>query len=118
MVDVDLTGKTTFRLRIGGASSVHVVGDFCHWQPDHLPMRQVGTNDWMLMMRLPPGTYEFRYHVDGQWVTDFAGFGVALNPYREYNGVVRVPKVQPVLEDAAKVRLSSLRRTRRLARSA
>ena len=115
MVHVDKTDKTTFRFRHGAEGPVYVVGDFCHWQRDHLPMRQVSNHEWVLMLRLPPGTYQFRYFAAGRWFTDYAAFGVCANDLKEFNSVVRVPKVT-----AARRRSVRLRRPRgrHLARSA
>jgi len=78
MVQVDETGKTTFRFRHRTAGPVFLVGDFCAWQTDHLPMRRVG----------------FRYVAAGQWFTDYAAFGVHRNDLGDFNSVVRVPKVK------------------------
>ena len=104
MVHVDETGKATFCFRHMTAGPVYLVGDFCRWQTDHLPMRQVAAHEWVLMLRLPPGSYEFRYHVGGQWFTDYAAFGVNRNGFREYNSVVRVPRPKPAVEPAVRVR--------------
>jgi hypothetical protein len=97
MVHVDETGKVTFRFRHATAGPVHVVGDFCNWQKDHLPMRKVADHEWMLMLRLPPGSYEFRYYAAGRWFTDFAASGVNLNAFKELNSVLRIPKVRPIV---------------------
>ncbi len=78
MVEVDETGKTIFRFCHKTQGPVFLAGDFCQWQTDHLPMRRVGESEWLLMLRLPPGTYEFRYFADGRWFTDFAAFGVTI----------------------------------------
>jgi 1,4-alpha-glucan branching enzyme len=94
MVHVDETGKTTFRFRHGTPGPVFLVGDFCRWQKDHLPMRRVSEHEWMLMLRLPPGNYEFRYYAQDQWFTDYAAFGVNPNHFKEFNSVLRVPKVR------------------------
>jgi hypothetical protein len=94
MVHVDETGKATFRFRHATAGPVHLVGDFCHWQKDHLPMRQISATEWVVMLRLPPGSYEFRYFADSQWFTDFAAFGVNQNSFKELNSVLRIPKVR------------------------
>jgi len=104
MVDVDETGKTTFVFRHGGIGQAYVVGDFCHWQTDHLPMRRVSEHQWTLMLRLPPGVYEFRYHADGRWFTDYAAFGVNANPYKDLNSVLRIPRVRPAVCRAARFR--------------
>ena len=118
MVHVDVTGKTTFTFRHAEDGAVSLVGDFCHWHTDHLPMRRVSEHEWVLMMRLPPGTYEFRYYADGRWYTDYASFGVVKNPFGEWNSVLRVPKVRPAVAPAARVRMRQLRRSRPLVRSA
>jgi len=121
MVEVDETGKATFRFRHRTAGPVFLVGDFCHWRTDHLPMRRAGEMEWMLMIRLPPGTYAFRYYADGAWFTDYAAFGVGRNPYGGFNSILRVPKVRaapaPPFRFRRSVRLRA-RRGRRLARSA
>jgi hypothetical protein len=103
MVDVDETGKTTFRFRHATDGPVFLAGDFCHWQTDHLPMRRISPHEWMLMLRLPPGVYEFRYYAGGRWFTDYAAFGVNSNPFREFNSVLRIPKVRAAVREPARV---------------
>ncbi|MFO8011697.1 MAG: isoamylase early set domain-containing protein [Phycisphaerae bacterium] len=115
MVHVDETGKTTFRFRHRTEGPVFLVGDFCSWQTDHLPMRRTDDGDWILMLRLPPGTYEFRYLAGGRWFTDYAAFGIVQNAFGDWNAVVRVPKVQAAR--APRFPLPGSAR-RRLARSA
>jgi len=114
MVHVDETGKTTFRLRHRTAGPVYLVGDFSAWQTDHLPMRRVSDEEWVLMIRLPPGTYAFRYYANGEWFTDYAAFGVRMNAFKTFDGIVRVPKVKA----APMPRLRVRRTGSRLARSA
>ena len=115
MVQVDRTGKATFQFRHATPGPVYVVGDFCHWQHTHLPMRQAGDHEWILMLRLPPGTYQFRYLAAGEWFTDYAAFGACRNHLADFNSVLRVPKV--VAAPRRYVRLDGPRH-RRLARSA
>jgi len=107
MVHVDETGKTTFRFRHATDGPVFLVGDFCNWQPDHLPMRRVSDHEWTLMLRLPPGTYEFRYYVSGHWFTDYAAFGIAQNAFKDYNSVLRIHKVRAAATPAPHVRWSA-----------
>ena len=97
MVETDETGKTTFRFRHVTEGPVFVVGDFCRWQTDHLPMHRVAPAEWALMLRLPPGAYEFRYLAAGRWYTDFAAFGINRNTFHDFNSVLWVPKVRPRL---------------------
>ena len=116
MVDVDETGKATFRFRHTTAGPVFLVGDFSHWHTDHLPMRRAADHEWVLMMRLPPGTYQFRYYSQGQWYTDYAAFGVTRNRFGDFDSVLRVRKVRPAA--AQPKRLAAVRESGRLARTA
>jgi 1,4-alpha-glucan branching enzyme len=72
------------------AQRVHIVGDFNGWRQDQLPMRQTRAGVWKAKVRLPGGTFRFRYCADGQWYTDFAAFGVEPGPYGPV-GIVYVP---------------------------
>jgi len=114
MVHVDETGKTVFRFRHQTAGPVFLVGDFCNWQTDHLPMRRASDHEWVLMIRLPPGTYAFRYYAGGEWFTDYAAFGVRMNTFNEFDSIARVPKIKA----APTPRLRLRRVGGRLARSA
>jgi 1,4-alpha-glucan branching enzyme len=104
MVQTDETGKTTFRFRHVTGGPVFVVGDFCRWETDQLPMHRAARGEWMLMLRLPPGTYEFRYLAAGRWYTDYAAFGVNRNTLGDFNSVLLVPKVQPIAREPVRVR--------------
>jgi len=103
MVDTDETGKTTFRFRHVTEGTIFVVGDFCRWQTDHLPMHRVAPAEWALMLRLPPGAYEFRYVAAGRWYTDYAAFGVNRNTFHDFNSVLWVPKVRPIAREPVRM---------------
>ena len=71
------------------ARTVHVLGDFNGWSPQH-EMRQRKDGTWSLTIRLPKNRrYRFRYLVDGVlWVTDPDGDAVEPNEYGTTNAVV------------------------------
>jgi 1,4-alpha-glucan branching enzyme len=53
------------------ASKVYVVADFNDWNMDGLPMVNIeGTGMWQRIVPLKKGTYEYKFYVDGQWVSD------------------------------------------------
>ncbi len=79
-----------FRFFRPSAKQVHIVGDFNGWRPDQLPMRRTAQGFWEAKVRLPGGTFRFRYYADGQWFTDFAAFGIEPGPYGPV-GIVYVP---------------------------
>ena len=58
--------------RLGGyenARQVYVAGSFNNWTPNELPMQKTG-GVWNLSLTLPAGNYEYRFVVDGHWITD------------------------------------------------
>lgn len=60
------------------ARSVMCSGNFIEWDEHQLPMKRTATG-WELEYLLPPGNYEYKFIVDGHWITDPA------NPYKTTN---------------------------------
>jgi len=56
------------------AGDVRIAGDFNGWVPDKgvrsLLESDGQTKVWTKILQLPPGTYQYRYVVDGQWRED------------------------------------------------
>jgi hypothetical protein len=56
---------------------VRIAGDFNGWVPDK-GVRSLIESDgpvrvWTKILQLPPGTYQYRYVVDGEWREDPEG---------------------------------------------
>jgi chromosome partitioning protein len=66
--------EVVIHYRDGRASDVRVAGDFNGWVPDKgvrsLIESEGETRVWTKILQLPPGTYEYRYVVDGEWRED------------------------------------------------
>ncbi len=66
--------EVTVRFRDAGASDVRIAGDFNGWVPDKGVQSRLesdgGSRVWTKVLRLPPGTYQYRYVVDGEWQED------------------------------------------------
>ena len=66
--------EVVVRYRDEGASDVRIAGDFNGWVPDKgvrsLVEQQSGARVWTKILLLPPGRYEYRYVVDGEWRED------------------------------------------------
>ena len=62
------------RFRDANANDVRIAGDFNGWVPDKgvrsLIESEGQTRVWTKILRLPPGTYQYRYVVDGEWRED------------------------------------------------
>ena len=72
------------------AREVHLVGDFNGWSKGLLPMVKEPRGFWKARLRLPGGSFQFRYCADGERFTDFAAFGIEPGPYGPVS-LVRVP---------------------------
>lgn len=57
--------RVYFTLEAPGASDVQVAGNFNDWS--FRPLKQQKDGVWKTWTTLEPGTYEYRYIVDGEW---------------------------------------------------
>jgi tetratricopeptide (TPR) repeat protein len=85
-------GNVTFALRrVRDAKLVTVAGSFNNWDPFHTFLRPNGSS-WETRLELPPGKYEYKFVVDGNWMLDPA------NPNRKSDGGNNVNSVLVVEE--------------------
>jgi 1,4-alpha-glucan branching enzyme len=71
-----------------GASSVFIAGSFNDWSPDATPMLNTGDGSWAVEIALPPGRYEYRFVVDGEWVGDPQAAETVPNAFDGVNAVL------------------------------
>jgi len=62
--------KVTFSYTAADAKSVLVAGDFTGWQEAPIELKKSKGSVWKKTVALPPGRYEYRLLVDGQWQDD------------------------------------------------
>jgi 1,4-alpha-glucan branching enzyme len=72
------------------AESVAIAGTFNEWQPQATPMIALGQGRWAKDLTLPPGAYEYRLVVDGQWMPDPLATETVPNPFGGVNAIRRV----------------------------
>lgn len=63
--------RVTFTYRAEPGSSVYLAGSFNNWDPDAKPMvdkKKVGVYSASVM--LAPGSYEYKFVIDGTWCAD------------------------------------------------
>jgi 1,4-alpha-glucan branching enzyme len=82
--------KQTFTITAPSAMSVLLAGDFTHWQEQAIPMRQQRGGVWKAIVELAPGTYYYRFIVDGEWRDDPDCTLRAPNTYGGENAVRQV----------------------------
>jgi 1,4-alpha-glucan branching enzyme len=83
-------GKAMLHYHAPEAKRVCVAGSFNNWQPDATPMQPTGDGAWGIELALGPGTYEYRFVVDGCWCADPNAADTVLNPFGEFNAVLRI----------------------------
>lgn len=72
------------------ADSVAIAGTFNEWKPNATPMIALGEGRWAKDLALPPGDYEYRLVVDGQWTPDPQAAETVPNPFGGVNSVRKV----------------------------
>ena len=83
--------EVTFALQIDKAKEVYLCGDFNDWSPTAVRMiRKEGNGRWERRLTLPPGRYEYKFIVDGEWTADPAAQQGAVNRFGSINSVVEV----------------------------
>ncbi len=75
----------------GQAQEVCIAGTFNDWHPGVTPMLHMSHDRWVKVLSLPPGRYEYRLVVDGEWICDPAAVEKASNPFGGCNAVITVP---------------------------
>jgi 1,4-alpha-glucan branching enzyme len=83
--------KVTFSLTSSDAKEVILMGDFNQWNPKVHPMKKNKNGVWEKMTLLFPGTYEYRFMVDGQWENDPNNNQTRTNRFGTKNNFIVVP---------------------------
>ena len=82
--------KVTFSINSTGAKEVILMGDFNNWNPKKHLMKQDGNGVWNKAVILPPGSYEYKFLVDGQWKEDPKNDQTRLNCFGSYNNILNL----------------------------
>ncbi len=80
----------TFAFCAPAARSVQLVGDFTHWQKKPVNLRKNDRGVWTTVIDLAPGTYHYRFLVDGEWRDDPECTLRVTNPFGSHNAVRQV----------------------------
>lgn len=62
--------RQEFKFNAPDAKAVWLVGDFTGWQRHPIPLRPARDGVWRTVVGLHPGTYHYRFVVDGEWRDD------------------------------------------------
>lgn len=83
-------GEVTFTYQNPNATSVYLAGSFNNWSTTANPMIKNKYGVFVLKLRLPPGTYQYKYVVDGNWTPDPNNPNTAPDGFGGVNSVIEV----------------------------
>jgi hypothetical protein len=90
------------------AGAVFLAGSFNGWNATANPMVRNDSGVWEITMELGPGKHEYKYVVDGAWITDFANPSSAPDPYGGVNSIVELDNRGNILvSEAAEKKLAN-----------
>jgi 1,4-alpha-glucan branching enzyme len=72
------------------AKAVNVAGTFNNWNPNQHSLQKNENGLWQITVRVPAGRHEYRFIVDGQWMSDPKAVQSVANPHGSSNSVLIV----------------------------
>ncbi len=79
-----------FRLDAPNAKEVKIAGDFSEWEISAKQLEHKEDGIWEIGVSLPPGIYEYKFLVDGEWWNDPRGGDIVMNPFGSQNNVLQI----------------------------
>jgi len=80
--------KVTFSMNSSNAEEIILMGDFNNWNSKKHPMHKGKNGMWVKTVIIPPGKYEYKFLVDGQWKEDPKNNQTCLNCFGTQNSVL------------------------------
>lgn len=72
------------------ASSVFVVGEFNNWLANDASKLEKENGIWKRQLNLKPGSYKYRFVIDGRWQEDPSNPNMEKNPFGEFDSLLHV----------------------------
>jgi chromosome partitioning protein len=85
-----VSGGVRFAIEAPHAHDVRVTGQFTDWSYDGIGLERGMDGVWSRVIEIPPGSYEYRFILDGVWVKDPNNLESILNEFGQENSVVVV----------------------------
>ena len=79
-----------FELAAPQARTVVIKGDFNDWGKTANPLKKGPDGVWSTVLKLAPGKYQYKYIVDGQWITDPSNKNIVRNQFGTENSIKEV----------------------------
>ncbi len=86
-----LKRKKQFRFHAPHAATVKIVGTFNNWNPSDVAVMDRGDDGfWTKSIHLTQGSHQYRFLVDGIWVTDEDNPNSVVNAFGEKNSIIEI----------------------------
>ncbi len=83
--------RVTFQVCANPGSKVCIAGSFNDWNPEAHPLIDpTGTGEFAATLSLQPGTYEYKFVIDGTWCVDPACMEWTQNNLGTLNSIRKV----------------------------
>ncbi|TRZ94980.1 hypothetical protein D4R78_05435 [bacterium] len=82
--------KAQFNIHAPGAKRVSLAGNFNNWDTKVLQAKKDSKGNWMVKASLKPGRYEYKFFVDGSWMSDPSSKSFTTNAFGTQNCVIEV----------------------------
>ena len=79
----------------GSEKHVHVAGSFNQWNPTSNPLQKTSDNLWELSLPLIPGSYPYKFIIDGKWSPDLANPERIQDEGGNQNSVLKTAPLPP-----------------------
>ena len=83
--------EVKFALKATAAQWVCIVGEFNNWSADKGAMARGSGGVWTKSLRLKPGSYQYKFIVDGEWWADPENPEYCYNEHGTTNSIIDVP---------------------------
>ncbi len=80
-----------FYLKDPEARKVHIVGDFNNWNPYSHPLKRNKSGLWEVEVDIPPGSYAYRFIVDGKFKRDPLGRETVYDSFYNELSLLKIP---------------------------
>ena len=82
--------SVVFSMSAPQAEEVYIAGDFNNWQLNNGSRMESKNGNWYKQLSLQPGSYRYRFVIDGRWIEDPNNPQKEMNPYGNMDSLIKV----------------------------
>jgi len=79
-----------FTVHADKGKSIYLAGEFNDWNPTAKKMAYKSTGIYTATIKLPVGTYQYKFVIDGTWCADPENSNAVANDQGTFNSVIEV----------------------------